>query len=334
MGVMSASRHRKYGTATNGNYPSCLRALRKIRIHGLSSPQFSGCGELATVRNTRSDAASQSSPDHFRSSPPNDAVRRTVRVSRMGFGHLTKVINVAQGDRGLCSQARQDAHRPHSTRPLPHEETAIGIVSLPFPCSSSDGLCVTSRRAEAGFEAVRMVTYKTATVRCPGSARADSTSSGNRLHAQRRVCEDGRNEFVAHPMVKQNGFRPAFTRPPARRRRKSRRKPPAHGSCPDRYDRPAGRSYGRQSRQTPPRWNAAASRESSPPARAVQRLSVVPVAMYGAAIYFDNNQTTKSFTLRPGSASSLSPCSPGSAHCGLSRRRCICGSFPSAERAA
>lgn len=35
-------------------YPNCLRALRKILIQGLSSPQFSGCHELLTVRNTRS----------------------------------------------------------------------------------------------------------------------------------------------------------------------------------------------------------------------------------------------------------------------------------------
>src|SRR5699024_4180532 len=44
------------GCKTNGltTYPNCLRALRKMRIHGPSSPQFSGCQELLTVRKTRS----------------------------------------------------------------------------------------------------------------------------------------------------------------------------------------------------------------------------------------------------------------------------------------
>ncbi len=35
-------------------YPTHTRALRNIRNHGPSSPQSSGCQELATVRNTRS----------------------------------------------------------------------------------------------------------------------------------------------------------------------------------------------------------------------------------------------------------------------------------------
>ncbi len=35
-------------------YPTQTRALRNIRNHGPSSPQSSGCQELATVRNTRS----------------------------------------------------------------------------------------------------------------------------------------------------------------------------------------------------------------------------------------------------------------------------------------
>ena len=36
------------------HYPTHTRALRNIRIHGLSSPQSSGCQEHCTVRNTRS----------------------------------------------------------------------------------------------------------------------------------------------------------------------------------------------------------------------------------------------------------------------------------------
>ncbi len=71
-------------------------------------------------------------------------------------------------------------------------------------------------QAEAGFEAVRMVTYKT---RPQFAARDQLAQIRHHLatvaHAQRqrlRTMEEG-FEFVAHPMVKQNGFRPAFTRP-------------------------------------------------------------------------------------------------------------------------
>jgi hypothetical protein len=39
---------------TKTNQPTHLRALRNIRIHGLSSPQFSGCQDICTVRKTRS----------------------------------------------------------------------------------------------------------------------------------------------------------------------------------------------------------------------------------------------------------------------------------------
>src|SRR5690606_21903675 len=60
-------------------YPSATRAFRKIRIHGLSSPQPSGCHDIWAVRNTRSGCG-------IRTVKRPSAVVSAVRPSGEPFG--------------------------------------------------------------------------------------------------------------------------------------------------------------------------------------------------------------------------------------------------------
>ncbi len=184
IGLINQAAYAHYGRYASTGYPS--PRFSGCRGFGDGAEYTFGCGIIIVTR-------------PFFGRHRRDAVRRTVQVSRMGFGHLARVINVAQGDPVLCSQARQDASSRTSTRPL--WETAIGICdpTISF-AAGSDELCVTSpglKRARRSGEWLR--TKNAATVRCRDRSAQIRHHLATVAHAQHGgVCGRWRGfEFVA-----------------------------------------------------------------------------------------------------------------------------------------
>ncbi len=152
----------------------------------------------------------------------------------------------------LLSSAAARCASPAPQRAPSPWETAIGICEpTSFPqVQQRDGLLRHFHRAEAGLrKRSEWLRTKTRPVRrLISSRRFDIIWQPLHTQCQRlRTMEKASNSSRTRGLNRM-GFRPTFARPHAVG--KSRRKPPAHGSCSDRYDRPAGCSYGRQSRQS------------------------------------------------------------------------------------
>ena len=107
-------------------YPLHFRALRNMRIHGESSPRFSGCQDICTVRNTRSGCGIMIVKRTVGRGHAGEAAGRTVRVGRIDLRRVAGIVEIAHRHRDLAeitgfrevgtALAMRDDHR-HGCRP-------------------------------------------------------------------------------------------------------------------------------------------------------------------------------------------------------------------------
>ena len=178
----------------DAHQPTQTRALRNIRIHGLSSPHSRGCHDSCTVRNTRSGCGMIIVTRPSGGGHRGDAVRRAVRVRRVASRDVAATVDEARGDEALRLERRELRRGVSSARPSPCA-FAIGMREPAMPRKKIDGLSLDPRASRRAPRTARCGCARTAaSARAPrrrGPARG-RRPSGSRCTRRAGTCRRGR----------------------------------------------------------------------------------------------------------------------------------------------